>query len=503
MHEAIKSTAGDTMTRPNAFRSAVFALLVCSVCVASRATAQPLEGTKPLEEPGDLAAKMVDGIHRFVDRETAGSVEKRAAYWHRDTSSPQKYTASVEPNRKHLAKILGVVDERVKDTSPQFIAGPGKQSLVARGPGFEVHVVRWEALLGVYGEGLLFEPDDPDQRKGDVVFLPDADLTPEFVSGFGNDGVSPVRTWAYNRRVLVMTLVDRSDTYSVAANGARPTNQPHREFVYRPAFEVGRHVIGYELQKVFAAVDWFASDPKRKERRISVVGTGEGGMLALYAGALDTRIDFVEVGGYFGPREELWREPIYRNVFGLLREFGDAEIASLIAPRELAILLEGAPKVDGPPAPHDGRSGAAPGRIATPAHQDVELARLMTEVPAGWGRPGLYGAAPITPERMAEARRTTPPLEPLAPLPDAAARQKRQVDEMQAFTQTLVRRSEAVRRALWAKADRSSPAKWRRRPSRCGRSSTTTSSASSTGRCSTRTRARGRSSTSRSTSATR
>jgi hypothetical protein len=35
------------------------------------------------------------------------------------------------------------------------------------------------------------------------------------------------------------------------------TNQPHREWIYRPAFELGRHIIGYEVQKILALVDWF------------------------------------------------------------------------------------------------------------------------------------------------------------------------------------------------------------------------------------------------------
>ena len=69
------------------------------------------------------------------------------------------------------------------------------------------------------------------------------------------------------------------------------------------------------------------------------------------------------VSGYFDSRQRLWEEPIYRNVFGLLEEFGDAEIASLIAPRALTIEHSAAPKIDGPPKPHDGRSGAAPGRV--------------------------------------------------------------------------------------------------------------------------------------------
>src|SRR5690606_14022753 len=37
-------------------------------------------------------------------------------------------------------------------------------------------------------------------------------------------------------------------------------------------------------------------------------------------------------------------EPIYRNVWGLLTEFGDAEIASLIAPRALVVEHAGLPE---------------------------------------------------------------------------------------------------------------------------------------------------------------
>ena len=66
---------------------------------------------------------------------------------------------------------------------------------------------------------------------------------------------------------------------------------------------------------------------------IGVAGYGEGGLIALYSAALDPRIQATLVSGYFQQRDGLWKEPIYRDVWGLLREFGDAEIASLIAPR--------------------------------------------------------------------------------------------------------------------------------------------------------------------------
>ena len=55
-------------------------------------------------------------------------------------------------------------------------------------------------------------------------------------------------------QVVVPTLISRDDSYSGSPRVAY-TNQPHREFIYRQAFELGRHIIGYEVEKVQAAVD--------------------------------------------------------------------------------------------------------------------------------------------------------------------------------------------------------------------------------------------------------
>src|SRR5207249_3364236 len=126
------------------------------------------------------------------------------------------------------------------------------------------------------------------------------------------------------------------------------------------------------------------SDPglRTSDPRIGVIGYGEGGLLALYTTAADPRIDAACVSGYFGPREQLWQEPIYRNVWNLLSEFGDAEIASLVAPRALIIEASGEPAIAGPPPVRDGRSGAAPGRLLTPSVEqvrgEVERARALT-----------------------------------------------------------------------------------------------------------------------------
>ena len=173
-------------------------------------------------------------------------------------------------------------------------------------------------------------------------------------------------------RVLIPTLASRADDYSITETG-RATNQTHREWIYRPAFEMGRHVIGYEIQKILAAVDWFERDSVGTGRKIGVYGYGEGGLLAFYAGAIDPRIASVGVSGYFDSRQRLFNEPIYRNVYGLLREFGDAEIASMIVPRRLVIEACAGPTITGPPAISPGRRGAAPGALATPKLENIRF----------------------------------------------------------------------------------------------------------------------------------
>src|SRR5262249_20329530 len=161
---------------------------------------------------------------------------------------PEAYTRSVEPNREHLRHILGVVDKRVPFQDLEYIATTGQPALVAERAGYRIYTVRWPVLDGADAEGLLLEPKEAPVAA--VVALPEADWTPEMPAGLV-PGVPKdsqfARTLAERGcRVLVPTLIDRKDTWSGNPKLGRMTNQPQREFVYRMAYEMGRHVIGYE-----------------------------------------------------------------------------------------------------------------------------------------------------------------------------------------------------------------------------------------------------------------
>ena len=124
-------------------------------------------------------------------------------------------------------------------------------------------------------------------------------------------------------------LIDRNDSWSGNPRLNRHTNQPHREFIYRMAYEMGRHIIGYEIQKVLAVIDWF--ETKDNNQPVGLFGYGEGGIVALYAGALDARARVAVVRESAITREaSVWEEPIERSIWSALPEFRDEICATCL-----------------------------------------------------------------------------------------------------------------------------------------------------------------------------
>ena len=300
-----------------------------------------LPGTAPLVwEEADLSGRLMDGAHAFVERQMVEARPGRAAHWQRDTSSPEAYERSVAPNRESFRRMLGLVEPRVSPVLVERFGTGETPGLVARTDAFRIWQVRWPVLDGVWGEGLWMEPLAAVAAPL-VVVIPDAHQLPEDLAGLTDGdpaGRSRVRGLVEaGFTVVVPAILDRAPHRGGPGDDARLKSGAisHREWIHRQAFHLGRHLIGYELHRVLALVDAFRAD--HPEAPVGVAGSGEGGLLALYAGACDTRIGATLCGGYFQSRERTWAEPLDRNLFGQLNEFGDAEISSLIPPRALLV----------------------------------------------------------------------------------------------------------------------------------------------------------------------
>ncbi len=428
--------------------------LLIAIPAAAAERLETLPQTRPLDwEESDLSSRLIDGAHRFIERKIAESVPKRSQFWARDVSSPAAYARSVQPNRERFQTIIGAVDPRLPARMERF-GDDVQPALVAETSRYRVFQVRWPVLDGLFGSGLLVQPKG--QPVAYAVVLPDADQTPEqsmgLASGMQRESQA-ARLLAENGFELVLpTLVNR-EKLQTEDKQLRHSDQTHREWIYRQAFHMGRHVIGYEAQTVMAAVDWFRQQ-HGNDTKIGVCGYAEGGLIAFYTAAVDPRIEAALVSGYFDSRQKIWAEPIYRNVWGLLREFGDAEVASLILPRTLIVEHSPVPAVLN-----------QKGEWHTPEIASVEAEVNRIELGPTFAKPMLVHAdmfvrgnnpiGPFSDPAMATfAKRLG--VEKLAALSeelpadkraafDPATRQQRLVQEMENHVQMLVRQSDKVR----------------------------------------------------------
>jgi dienelactone hydrolase len=397
----------------------------------------------------------MDGAHQFVERQIARSIAGRPKYWNRDLSSRAAYEKSVEPNRRRFLHMIGAVDPRLP-ARMERIDEDLNPALVCETDSYRIEQVRWPVLEGVWGEGLLLRPKQPVTAF--VIALPDADQTPEQICGLAA-GVPAASQYARRLaengcEVLLPVMIDRTARWSGHPD-IKITDQPHREWIYRQAYQMGRHIIGYEVQKVLAAVDWFEHAGGGKTK-IGVAGYCEGGLIAFYAAAADPRIDAVLVSGYFDSRQHIWSEPIYRNLFGILREFGDAELATLVAPREFIVEYTRVLDITSPR-----------GDLKTPKFESVkaEFQRIDTLIKPGFQPRQLVsgaGGAPIGPgsspavEAFAHALSVPSLRAASGAIPadrresfDAGERQHRQVKALENHVQALLRASDHVREQFY------------------------------------------------------
>jgi cephalosporin-C deacetylase-like acetyl esterase len=433
------------------------AFLIASLIIGLGTTptwAQTLPGTKLLEEKRDFARVMLDGMDRFLDKMLAVAPAQREAKWAKEITFDDNFEAKIQPYRDRLKHLIGVVDARPKFDELEYVGGTTTPSLVAETPQFKVFAVRWPALRGMHAEGLYLLPNG--KPVGGAIVFPDASSTPEQIAGLepASNGDRPtarhlaMQGWA----VLVPTPISRGTQFSGNPDIQRTTVQPHREFVYRMAFEFGRHVIGYEVQKTLAAVDWFE---KQKLPKIGVWGWGEGGLIGLYSAAIDPRITETHISGYVRSREHLPKEPIDRNVWALLTEFGDAELLAMAGAktkgRSLEVVAAPEPTLQGPPIASKGYTGPTPGDLG-----DLKADDTKRE----WDRLAKLGAAPL-PSGFREAKGSPfgfasdeAMLKDRREKFNAQARQQRQVKEAIDFTQALL--PESVRKrhdTFWSKLD--------------------------------------------------
>ncbi|MCP4846347.1 MAG: hypothetical protein GY899_00170 [Verrucomicrobiaceae bacterium] len=383
------------LSRPGAgikISSSFLLSFALTFCISA---AEPLAGTTPLNWEGDIASRLIDTADAFLLDKIEEATETRR----------KKTTA---PRREVLKTLIGFRDDiRVQD--PKIWKG----DIIQNNENYTVRPFRVASFGNVAVEGLLLEPGE---IKSTTIYLPD----PESYATCTRAQVLA----AHGHRVFIPVLIDRATRHRKITN---------REFLYRVGFELGWHLIACEVQKVSSIIDACGG----KDAQVAVCGDGEGGLISLYAAAIDERVSRAWVIGHFGPRERVWNEPAYRNIFGLLNFFGDAEIARLVAPRPLIIDPTPAPDILLPPG-----TGGKPGRINAFTREQVSAEATLAGLKLG----GINDFA----QEEIDARGSKP-----LPTGELTGMLKRAFEEIDRHNQELLAKSASARRQFFSELDNS------------------------------------------------
>lgn len=452
----------------------LFAAGICAAPLSAQEVAGP-SGTTPLTIEGDLASQMVEGIDRFLLKEIENAAATRSERFQVDKSSPEAYEASVKSHREKLARCLGIRDARLPFEAPEIIVNVGGESVIAQSEKFTVQAIRWPVLsdpspLGaglpsIYGEGLLLTPKG--EISANIIVLADADQTPEQICGLGA-GIAVESQVARHLaesgcRVVVPALISRNREKRLGR-----ADLTHREFLHRAAFELGRTLAGYEVQMSLSIVDWFSKS--HPNTPIGIFGYGEGGMLALFAGGLDTRIRTTCVSGFFGPREGSWKEPIDRNFSGLLHDFGIQELAMLVNPRWLIAEAARSPNIT-----LEGNGGGP--AILDSISEEITEAQMTATAARVLDATKLYGVVRKSPDGLGYSHtravllntltknslsgpgeEPTPQLSQIQTMASSSpeVRETRLIKQIDRHNQALLRESHFVRKEFMSKLDMTS-----------------------------------------------
>lgn len=224
---------------------------------AGMAWAQPFPGTLPLTRTGDLSREMLREMDAYLTR-----------------SAVKARDAVLTPGE--VRERIGLRDARVRFAEPELKA-------LRKTATHEVFTARWPVVEGVEAEGLVYRPAGAATRCWIALHAVEAPGAGELVMVPSQIGVEPVGKGRH----------------------------PQREHLYRMAYPAGRHVLGFEVQKVLAAVDYCVG----RGLAVRVTGHGEGGLVALYSTFVDERIGSAVVGGLRGAAENAWQESLEHNLW--------------------------------------------------------------------------------------------------------------------------------------------------------------------------------------------
>lgn len=259
-----------------------------------------------------------DGIEKIIEKRQKEAECIRNEYAKDIFSNQEKY-------REDLKRMLGwpLVDYSA-DKAPKVIT-----RLLSEEDGYAIYRMQVEILDGLYMTGLFFK-ESGSGKKPLVIVQHGGEGTPELISGiYGNaenykDMLARVRKQGVH--AFAPQLLLWADSYGVPFDRINTDARLKR---------VGSSITALEVFGIMRIIDYF--EAQAYVSSFGMVGLSYGGFYTLFTTAIDVRIKSAISCSYFNTRDAFpWSDWVW---FGSAQRFDDAEIASLIYPRNLHIAM--------------------------------------------------------------------------------------------------------------------------------------------------------------------
>jgi cephalosporin-C deacetylase-like acetyl esterase len=241
--------------------------------------------------------------------------------------------------RQHLCEK---VRSRIACSGISSPANPLRLSRVDKGS-YKLEKVVYYSEPEIFIPALLLLPKSNLQPAPAVVFVNEGGKSSD---GLVENYLSPLAEQGY-----VVLSIDPRGMGETAPPTAHPYDQrDYRGFaedveadLFYDALSAGKTLVGMRTWDVLRGVDYLQSRTEVDPKRIAAIGQGMGGLLVMFAAALDERIQSVACASTLVSYSAVVESEIYTQRFSafapsLLRDFDLADVAALIAPRLLLLL---------------------------------------------------------------------------------------------------------------------------------------------------------------------
>ncbi len=261
----------------------------------------------------------VNELWALVQKRNNDAIATRDTYIKDIFKNPEKY-------REDFKKMLGwpLVDYE-KSGIPE-----AESEKITEDEEYEVFRMKFEILPELHMTGLFFRSKGEGKRPL-VIAQHGADGSPEFAAGFYGD------TSNYNSMVADILkhgvhlfapqlLLWEREWYQVEYD---------RKGIDAQLKRTGSTITAVEIFGITRILDYFASQPFVSN--FGMVGLSYGGFYTLCTTAVDTRIKSAVSCAFFNSRDAVnWSDWTWENA---AKKFDDAEIACLVYPRHLSIMI--------------------------------------------------------------------------------------------------------------------------------------------------------------------